>query len=271
MRRIELTSPDGIRWVPGVPTGDGILTIAGSSGRLDEARARVLAGTGMVAETVRWFGGAGQHSGPWEIPLELFLERIEALRRECDRVWMTGTSFGSEAAMLCGAISSEVTGVIAFAPTHVVWAGHDGERTTSRWTLGDRSLPYVPFDREGYVLESPPRLRPLYERSLRGDPDRIAEATIPVERIRRLVVVAGGDDQVWPAAESAEYIRARRASHSLPTTVITEPDAGHRTILPGEQPVRGGADLRRGGSEDADRRLGTRAWSTIKDAVTSAR
>lgn len=57
---------------------------------------------------------------------------------------MIGTSFGSEAALLCGAISRKVTGLVAFAPADVVWAGYEGQRETSRWTFDGHPLPYCP-------------------------------------------------------------------------------------------------------------------------------
>lgn len=215
---------------------------------------------------MRWFGGPGQPRGPWDVPLEVFLRRIDDLSRDCDQVWMMGTSFGSEAALLCGSLSPRVAGVIAFAPSDVVWAGYDGRRETSHWTLEGRPLPYVPIDWDGYVEEDPPRFRALYERSLRTQSTRAADAAIAVERVPRLILVAGGDDQVWPSLESADRIRIRRARHGLETTVVTTPDAGHRTILPGEQPVTAGVSMARGGSEAADRRLGALAWNAIEAA-----
>lgn len=271
MRRVDISSPEGVRWVPSRLTGDGVLVVAGSSGRVDEARARALAGVGAVAESVRWFGGPGQHTGPWEVPLETFLHRLDALSRECDRVWMVGTSFGSEAALLCGAISRKVTGVVAFAPADVVWAGYEGQRETSHWTFDGRLLPYVPFDWHGWVREEPPRFRPLYEVSLRTNSGQAEAAAIPVERISHLVLVAGGDDQVWPSVDSADRIRSRRSLHGLPTTVVTSPDAGHRAILPGEPLVTSGVSMARGGSEDADRQLGKLAWKAILWAFNSER
>lgn len=48
-----------------------------------------------------------------------------------------------------------------------------------------------------------------------------------------------------------------------PTTVVTHPDAGHRTLLPGEPVVTGGAVMDRGGAEAADRELGSLAWPEI--------
>jgi hypothetical protein len=95
---------------------------------------------------------------------------------------------------------------------------------------------------------------------------RATEATIPVERIPRVILIAGGDDQVWPSVESAERIRQRRAGHGLETTVVMTVDAGHRTILPGERLVTTGASLARGGTEAADRHLGALAWTAIEAA-----
>jgi hypothetical protein len=140
-------APPGVRWLPDEPTGVGALVLAGSSGRVDSARVELLADHGVVAESIQWFGGPGQHDGPWEIPLELFLDRVADLARDCDRVLVLGTSLGAEAALLTGAHSAHVAAVVAFAPTDLIWAGVRGDGTvTSHWTLGGALLPYVPFD-----------------------------------------------------------------------------------------------------------------------------
>jgi hypothetical protein len=144
---MELSDVEGVRWFPDNQTSVAALVLAGSSGRVDSARAELLARNGVMAESIRWFGGEGQHEDPWEIPLELFLGRVEALAKDCDRVLVLGTSFGAEAALLTGAHSPHVSAVIAFAPTDVVWGGvrPDGG-ATSHWTLDGEPLPYVPFD-----------------------------------------------------------------------------------------------------------------------------
>jgi hypothetical protein len=140
-----------------------------------------------------------------------------------------------------------------------------------RVTLDGRPLPFLPFDWNGYVRESPARFRPLYERSREAFADRVPEASIPVERIAQLVLITGGDDQVWPSIDHAERIRTRRAIAGLATDIITAPEAGHRTILPGEQAVVGGAVMLRGGTDAADRNLGEHAWRAILAALDSAR
>ena len=261
---MELSDVEGVRWLPDTPTSVGALVLAGSSGRVDSTRAELLARNGVLSESIRWFGGTGQHDGPWEIPLELFLGRVEALAKNCDRVVVFGTSFGAEAALLTGAHSLHVSAVIAFAPTDVVWGGvRPNGGATSHWTLGGVPLPYVPFDETWGQEDEVPAFVGLYEASRRRSPQRLEAAGIPVERIDQVLLVAGGDDQVWPAVSMSESIRARRAEHGLDTVLVSDPEAGHRTVLPDEPVVTGGMRMRRGGTEESDRRLGATAWGYI--------
>jgi hypothetical protein len=238
-----------------------VLVLAGSSGRVDTTRAELLARHGAVAESIRWFGGPGQHDGPWEIAIELFLGRVQELATVCDRIVVVGTSFGSEAALLTGAHSTQVSAVVAFAPSDVVWTGVTAEgRTTSHWTLNGRLLPHVPFVDGWESAADPPEFVDFYRECRARFPEQVRAAAIPVERIPHVVVVAGGDDRVWPAVIHAEAIAERRRWHGVATAVVTDLDAGHRTILPGEAPATGGILMSRGGNDAADRRLGNEAW-----------
>ncbi|MGH3169736.1 MAG: acyl-CoA thioester hydrolase/BAAT C-terminal domain-containing protein [Trebonia sp.] len=271
MKRAELTQPDGVRWIPDNHQGTGALVLGGSSGRVDEQRARLFAGQGCLAESVQWFGGPGQNAGPWEIPLEIFTERIAGLARDCDRVYIAGVSFGAEAALATAAHTPGVAGVIAFAPSDVVWAGvtPDG-RQVSHWTLGGGPLPFVPFDPAWVPDTDPPAFRGLYLSSRDAAPARADAAAIPVERIPVVVAVAGGDDQVWPSVLHAGNIQRRRSARGLATMVIADPQAGHRAVLPGEPVVSAGTYMSRGGSEEADRRLGSSAWPAIRALIGGA-
>ena len=265
MRSERLSRVEGVRWIPEQLSGTAVLVLAGSSGRIDSPRAELLARHGAVAESVRWFGGPGQNEGPWDIPLELFLERVADLNRVADRVVVLGTSFGSEAALLVGAHSPQVSAVAAFAPSDVVWAGFRSDSSvTSHWTLGGRALPYVDFVEDSEPDTDPPAFVGLYEESRRRSPEAVSAAAIPVERIAQLLLVAGGDDQVWPSLAMAEAMRRRRDAQGLATTVVSDPEAGHRTVLPGESPVSGGVRMRRGGTDEADRRLGSAAWAGLE-------
>ncbi|MEZ0579034.1 acyl-CoA thioester hydrolase/BAAT C-terminal domain-containing protein [Nocardioides sp. MH1] len=264
MEQRRLVGPDGVRWVPDAATGVGALVVAGSSGRVDSPRAELLARQGALAESIRWFGGAGQPAGPWDVPLETFIARVDDLARDCDRVVVLGTSFGAEAALHVGALCPAVTAVVGFAPSDVTWAGvrPDGS-VTSHWTLGGEPLPFVAYD-DGWTPDNDvPAYVGLYAASRERFAADLTRAAIPVEQIGTVVVVAGGDDQVWPSVVMAESIRHRRADAGRETLVVTDADAGHRTILPGEAVVTGGTTMRRGGTEEADRRIGAAAWSHV--------
>ncbi len=270
----RLSCPDGLLVAPERSCGTGVLVLAGSSGRVDTERVRLLGQYGATAMSIQWFGGPGQQPQPLDIPLETFTTALDRLARHCERLAVIGLSFGAEAALLLAARDPRVAAVVAFAPSPVVWAGvapaADGvpARVTSHWTVDGVPLPFVPFDDTWQPAATPPAFRGLYEQSLQRNPHVTAAAAIPVEQIRGEVVVVGGeDDQVWPSADFARTIAARRAEHGLPTGVITHPEAGHRTILPGEPPVAGGADIARGGTLRADAELGALVWPVLVEVL----
>lgn len=157
-------------------------------------------------------------------------------------------------------------------PSDVVWAGVRPDGTvTSHWTLGGGPLPYVPFDPDWAPETEIPAYVGLYEASRRRFHDRLFAAAIPVEQIAHLVLVAGADDQVWPALEMSRAIERRRRASGLLTVLVADANAGHRAILPGEPPVTGGIRMRRGGHEGADRRLGHAAWTQIVSLLGGGR
>jgi uncharacterized protein len=266
------TDHDGVLVGPARPTnGTGVLVLSGSSGRVERDRAVVLARAGVTAVTYRWFGGDGQAAGIWEYPLESFDWAVETLAAQCDRVVLFGTSKSAEAFLLYAADDPRVDAVVAFAPSHVVWAnvgpGPDGAPRPqhSSWSRGGAAAPFVPYDDAAEPDGDPPAFTPVYAQSLRTAADRVASATIPVERFfGDVLLVAGGDDRVWPSLDFARAVESRRRSLDLPTTVVTHPDAGHRVILPGEPVAAGGQRMARGGSEAADRALGERAWPEVR-------
>lgn len=248
---------------PEHPTGTGVLLLAGSSGRIESARADLLAAHGVRARAIRWFGGEGQRPAPHEVPIELFLDQLELLRRESDRVGIFGTSFGAEAALVT-ATTVRTDATVAVSPSAVVWSGRSEEGWSSHWTLGGVPLPAVEFASTWTPCTDPPEYRSLYECSLSADEDRTATATIPVERIAgELLLIAGHDDRVWPSAGFAAAIADRRTAHGQVTRVVSHPDAGHRLVLPGENPTSDGIRMARGGTPEADAELGRLAWPEI--------
>jgi hypothetical protein len=157
-----------------------------------------------------------------------------------------------------------VDAVVAVSPSHVVWAALTDERPQrSSWTSGGEPLPFVPYD-DGWVADTdPPEYAGLYERSLVTHADRVPAARIPVERVAgEVVLVAGGDDRLWPSLAFAEEVLRCRRLHGLPTTLVSHPSAGHRVRLPGERPPPA-SRLVHGGTPDADAALGEQLWPTL--------
>ena len=126
----------------------------------------------------------------------------------------------------------------------------------------------MPFLESWEPDTTPPAFRGHYEASLAAHPAQAEAAAIPVERITgEVVLVAGEDDQVWPAADFARSIAARREAPGLATTVVAHPHAGHRTALPGEPAVAAGQAMVRGGTPAADAELGALAWPHLSRAL----
>src|SRR2546423_7031778 len=229
---------------PAKQTGWGVVVLAGSSGRVDVARAKVFAGLGAVCIALRWFGGERQPPGICEVPLEVFTRATDRLIEEgCERVAYVGTSKGAEAALLIAADDLRVRVVAAISPSSVVWAniGPDIDGVAwpqrSSWTRGGVPLPFIKYDetwrpeRRGGLVT----YRSLYERGLQIGADSLSAATIPVEKAQaEIILVAGADDALWPSDMFARSIEDRLASAGKSATLIHHPKAGHRLPFPSE-------------------------------------
>jgi uncharacterized protein len=232
----------------------GVLLLHGSSGTPDLERARILEAEGYDVLAPQWTVGS-------EVPLESF--PLDGLAERNDRLVVMGSSWGAEAALLLGALDERVDAVVAFAPSAYVWGRFDEDgRQRSAWTWQGEPLPFVPFDPEWRADDDPPSYTGWYRQSLKAYDTDAELARIPVERIREVLLVAGGDDRVWPAVEFAEQIVAARGDQE--TRVVMLPEAGHRVVLPGEQPKNAGQRMARGGSAEADRALGALAWDEMR-------
>ncbi|MEU6891995.1 acyl-CoA thioester hydrolase/BAAT C-terminal domain-containing protein [Streptomyces sp. NPDC046557] len=279
----EVTEPwEGVVVAP-VRGGEvGVLVLAGSSGRIERERARILARQGFTALAIRWFGGPGQPPGICEVPLETFTAGVDHLRRGGSRrIGILGSSKGAEAATLTAVHDPRVDVVIALSPTSRVWCnvgpGLDGAHHPYRssWTWRGRPLPFVPMDDAWTPTEpgtGPVAIRGWYERSERTYAHLLAPAEIPVEAAGAdLLLVAGGDDAMWPSLPFAEDLARRRRAAGAPVRLITRHDAGHRPRLPGEGPAPASPRFLYGGTPEADALLGEAAWPHILEALRAGR
>src|SRR5919197_694182 len=98
-------------------------------------------------------------------------------------------------------------------------------------------LDFVPSDpdwernyRDGLVS-----YRSLFQKCLTANHDATMRAQIPIEKASAdLVLVAGGDDALWPSDTFARDLARRRDANGKSVSLVFEQDAGHRILLPGE-------------------------------------
>lgn len=246
--------------------------MAGSSGVVNISRAEALAAAGATALALRWFGGEGQPASPRQVPLETFVDALDLLAPECDRLAILGLSYGAEAALLTAVHDTRLDVVIGLAPTDVAWEGayeDDSDPRVSKWTWQGQDVPFVPLDRQWQPASEPPAFIDSYRWARQNAGAAVVDrATIPVENIKcEVIVVAGGDDKVWPSSEHARAIATRRQKHGLDTTIVEDPTAGHPVLLPGEPAEKSRRPYQVGGDDGAPQRLGRQAWPVLQAAL----
>jgi len=254
----------------------GVVVLGGSSGRVDVGRARLFANEGSSALALQWFGAEGQIPGICEIPLETFFAATDYLAETgCRRIVFAGTSKGAEAALLTAVHDRRINAVIAISPSSVVWgnigAGRDGVSWPERssWSLRGIPLPFVPTDPDWSreYVDGLVSYRGFFERCLKTFKREANAATIPVETASaEILLIAGGDDALWPSLRFAADIVRRCGEAGKVTHLISLPDAGHRILLPGENTPRSALHAH-GGNDEADSKLGRKAWERIRELL----
>ena len=257
VERVDIAEPDftaALFLPPGRGPHPGVAMYHGSGGGIAglAPSGALLASHGFAALVVGYFGAPGAPPTLCEVPLESLAAGVKRLRAhervDSGRIAVLGTSVGAEAALAMASFVEglELAAVVGVAPGSVVWqALGDGRPPDKpRWTLGGRPLPYAPVRGErllGQILiENPlrklvgrqPELHTVkaYEAALRQPAAR--EAAIPLERIRvPLLLLAGEDDEVWPAARMAQAALERRGQERG-DRLITYPDTGHISLRP---------------------------------------
>ena len=259
----------------------GVVVVSGTSGRLETARARLFAEHGVTALALQWFGGDGQSPGICMIDLAVFRKAIDRLKAAgCRRVAMLGLSKGAEAALLMACRDDRLDLVIALAPSSVAWAatapGLDGFSWFARssWIDGGDEVPFVPIDPRWRPIGKADgvRFREMFERSLATFANDVPRASIPIETARAdVILVASGDDAIWPSGAFAIELAARRTRAGRSVQLLFHAEAGHRPLFPGETAAEAPEERALGGHEAADAELGVQAWPAIAQALGIAR
>jgi dienelactone hydrolase len=205
---------------------------------------------GYAAFAVAYFGAQPLPRAADQIPVDSVSRAVDWLvaNPEVDpaRIGIVGISQGSALALLAAARDPRIKSVAVVSPTAYVWfsPAYDGQPDRSSWSQNAGGLPFIPPDRSQeealskvYDAGGTYAFRDLYDASLAAArPVVVAQATIPVERIRApLLCVAGGDDREWDSAGACNTIAARRktAHADAADRVLIEPGVGHIPALSG--------------------------------------
>jgi hypothetical protein len=217
-----------------------IILLGGSEGGIDmiSAMAPAFAREAYGVLALAYWREVGLPQTLEEIPLEYFDAAVTWLQAqsgvETDAIGVMGWSRGSEAALLLGARNPMIKAVGAIAPSGVVWQGLDFADPMNMgpaWTADGKPLPFMTPDETLYVPGAP--MKPMFESAM-AQANAHMEAEIPVERINGpVLLISGGADAMWPAADFAQRIVARleRAGFAHGVENLVYPDAGHAVFV----------------------------------------
>lgn len=222
-----------------------IITLSGSNGGLGENRAQLLASHGFAVLALGYFGVEGLPSNLEDIPLEYFEVAFNWIKTlpnlDSSHVGLYGVSRGGELALILGAWFPEsVQSIVAAVPSSVIYGGLS-ETPVHAWVYQGKPLtPFAPIDSTDFSNgRGDDAALPACTLTgfLEGMKDKQAfeDASIPVERIQApLLIISGGDDQVWASSIYASKIeeRLKKNHSSIYREYLHYPKAGHGINIP---------------------------------------
>lgn len=225
---------DGEFYPPqGCPKKLAVLVLGGSDGGIPGRRAKYIAEKGFPALALAYFKTRRTPEYLDMIPLEYFDQPIEWLKKseytQGSRIVVIGESKGAELALLLASRKSEISGLVAFVPSAVVFQGipKDYWPPGSSWKYMGEQIPFVPYDLSN--LSDPKNVLSIYRNSLKQQ-EAVRRALIPVTRIKGpILLFSARDDHMWPSVEMSDMIirtlRDQRFSYMYEH--ITYDNAGH--------------------------------------------
>lgn len=266
---------------PGSAHRPAVVLWGGSEGGfgVNGEQAALLASHGIPALAMAYFDEPGLPCSLSNIPLEYFAKAIRWLRGQPQvnpgRVWIHSGSRGTEAELLVVAHWPGLAhGVVAEAPSSTVYGAIGGQcepSAAAAWTLHGKPLAGGGFDfgaitdnRDGSVSDVK-----AFADALDTPLDPRA-ARIPVQKIQGpVLLISGGDDQLWPSEIYANQIIAGLRSDPAPHQHLNYAGAGHIVLgLPYapafiEEPGPHGGTIDLGGTPSANNTAHEQDWPAM--------
>ncbi len=260
-----------------------IITLSGSNGGLGGNRAKLLASNGFAVFALGYFGVEGLPSNLQDIPLEYFEAAFAWLKNQPEVnssfVGIYGASRGAELSLLLGSLfPNEVSAIVAVVPSSVVYGGLS-ETPVNAWLYKGKPIaPFAPVPKtdftngKGETAENPANTLVQFLDGMK-DADAFAKAAIPVEKIKcSILLISGGDDQMWPSEIYSTQIinRLKEKSSDIQAMHLNYPNAGHGINIPNlpipwptyYHPV-GKLWFSMGGSREADAKASRESWNRL--------
>lgn len=217
----------------GSPKKLGVLVLGGTDGGIPSRRAKYIAESGFPALALGYFKTMRTPEYLDMIPLEYFDQPIEWLKQnkhtQGGRIVVIGESKGAELALLLASRKAEISGVVAFVPSVVVFQGIPKNYWPPRssWSYMGEPIPFVPYDVSN--LPDPNNVLSIYRNSLKQQ-EAVRKALIPVTKIKGpILLFSARDDGMWPSVEMSDMITRtlRDQGFSYTCEHITYDNAGH--------------------------------------------
>ncbi|MFK3939196.1 alpha/beta fold hydrolase [Alkalihalobacillus sp. NPDC078783] len=220
-----------------------VVVLGGSDGEIQEHAAALLATKGYNVFALAYFGQEGVPKDLDQIPLEYFNGAFQWVKERfsVESVTLIGYSRGAEAALLLASVyPNECKAVVAGAPGAYVTSGLKNTiyAPIPSWTLRGKNVSYLTFKYRpaqmfsmlgGMIKRKPVSFLSIWENSL-SKPEKVEASRIEVEHIKApVMLIAGGQDQVWPSERFARQIAEKTDAE---TSELYFEEAGHFLAFP---------------------------------------
>lgn len=200
---------------------------------------------GITGLSVSLFGAQGLPKSPTSVPIDMFLPAVEYLRdrKHITHISIYGQSMGSIFAVMAAQYIGGFENLIMVSPTHVPFEGTEKDKKTmtgrSIATWKGVDIPYVTADFAAVkagkyyrVPDVPYRVTGMWVayKQAYEDADRVTAAMLhPENSGARILMIAGDEDECWPAEYSVKLLQEhlRAAGYDKDVKVILYPHGSH--------------------------------------------